>query len=192
MKQAVGMALSAAGTAASTQTTTLMQPQTPVAAARPQPVYQQPVYTETPYREDAGAGLNSAFRSLLALLLIGALGVAAWGAWQMMDGEGMNLPSIFSSQEDTQPTPTPTAPEVPTEQLPIEPVQSDNVEQPAVEQPTQAPPTPAPTDAPVVLPTQVVEPTAAPVETEPAAPIELIEPNAPEPTPTETTIEPPG
>lgn len=192
MKQAVGNALSSAATASSGQTTTLMPQQTPGAATRPQPGYQPPGYSEPPYREDAGAGLNSAFRSLLALLLIGALGVAAWGAWQMMDGEGMNLPSIFSSQEDAQPTPTPTAPDAPTEQLPIEPVQNDNVELPAVEQPTQAPPTPAPTEAPVVVPTEVVEPTTAPVDTEPAAPIELIEPSAPEPTPTQTTIEPPG
>jgi serine/threonine-protein kinase len=201
MKQAVGNALSSAAMASSTQATTVMQAQPQTAPARQQPVYQQPAYTEPVYRDDAGAGLNSAFKSLLALLLIGALGVVAWGAWQLMDGEGMDVPTVFNSQQDAEPTLPPTATDVPNQQVPIEPDANDNVEQPPVEQPpveqpTQVPPTLAPTEAPTEEPTEAptvaVEPTSAPLDTEPAAPIELIEPNAPEPTPTETTIEPAG
>jgi serine/threonine-protein kinase len=196
MKQAVGNALSSAGTAGSSQTTTLMPAQTHVAPARPQPMYQQPAYTEPVYQDDAGAGLNSAFRSLLALLLIGALGVAAWGAWQLMDGEGMNLPSIFSSQQNAQPTPTPSATDVPVQQLPIEPNEPDNVEQPPVEPPTQVPPTQVPPTEipPTEMPAVEVVPTSAPVETvvEPTAPIEPIEPDSPIPTPTDSVIVPAG
>lgn len=181
MKQAVGMALSATGShQAATQSTTVMPIQQQQAPVMPAQDYQQPVY-----QHDAGSGLNSAFKSLLALILIGVIGIAMWGAWQMMDSESFDFNLPFGGQQET---PAPTAPvtipptDVPEEQVPIEP-NTDTNEAPVPtevpqEQPTAIPPTVAPTEAPTeVLPTAA--PTSPPDD---AVPIEPIEPDQPEPT----------
>ena len=174
MKLAVGQSLATQSTASQSQVTNVIQ----AAPQRPQaPVYQQP-YQEPVYEDDAGAGLNSAFKAILFLLFIGALGVAAWGALQMMDSDDFNLPSFLDRQEQT--TPTATVPPAPTAIPEIEPApieQIDDVIEPnPTDIPTELPPTEVPpTDVP---PTDVpVQPTEAPAEIEP--PVQEV-PTAPE------------
>lgn len=180
MKQAVGQALAAAPGQNSTQATTVMQ-----SHSRPQPApVQQPMayqQQQAPASRNEGAGLNSAFKGLLALLIIGALGIAMWGAFQLIDGEGLNLslPS-FGEQEQEALTPTPTD-ESPGF-VPIEP------EDPAPEAaPTDPPIQAQPTEIPPQQPEP--DPTAEPEEPEDTPPIEPIEPNAPTDDP---DIEPSG
>ncbi len=176
MKQAVGQALAASPSAASAQTTTLLSAQPQMSAPVPPPMYQQPDV----YDRDAGAGLNGAFKALVAVLLIGALGVALWGATQLLESDRFNLdlPSIFQARDDdVTPTPVLAPTDPPVESVPIEPADTtDNVVPPVVEPPQQAPTEIPPTELPAL-----VEPTAAPteppVEEEPA-PIEPIEPES--------------
>ncbi len=187
MKQAVGQALSAAATNGSSQTTTLIQAQPGMAPPMPPPAYAQ----ATPYDQDAGAGLNGAFKTLVALLLIGALGVVFWGATQMLDGDGFNLgmPSIFRSQDsDVTPTPevAPTdAPAVAPTEVPIEPSTVQPTELP-IEVPTETEvPTALPTNPPVEAPTE-----APPAQGNPTDAPAVIEPIEPNPTNTAPTEEP--
>ena len=184
MKQAVGHALSGAGGRGATQATTVMQSQ-----PAPAPVYQEPM----PVSQDEGAGLNSAFKGILILLFIGMMGVAAWGAYQLLDSDrfDFNLPSL-GGQEQEAPTPTPTAePEQQEEFVPIEPTDPDAGE-PIVEEPaaTDVPPTdvpvaPEPTDVPPTDP----EPTTPPEDGGESLPIEPIEPEG---EPDSPEIEPSG
>ena len=139
------------------------------------PVYQQPA----PYQDDAGAGLNGAFKALITLLVIGALGIVLWGATQVLDGDRFNLdlPAIFRSQ-DNEPTPTPNPPNLPagapteaapeptptpTEPPTLAPIEPENPANPPVDLPTQAAPSQnAPTEAPA--PIEPIQPETAPTE----------------------------
>lgn len=188
MKQAVGQALSETGGRGATQATTVMQSQ-PI----PAPAYQQTQYQPAP--QDEGAGLNSAFRGILILLFIGVMGVAAWGAYQLLDSDrfDFNLPSL-GGQEQVTPTPTPTLtpePEQQEEFVPIEPTDPDAgapiVEEPSATEvpPTDVPAVPDPTDVPPTDP----EPTTPPDQGGDEIPIEPIEPEGQPDTP---EIEPSG
>lgn len=161
MKQAVGQALSSSSNARNTQATTVMQS---VHSAPAPPVHYQP----EPIPTDEGAGLNSAFKGILWLLFIGVIGVAIWGAFQLMHSDrfDINLPS-FGEQEQSSPTPTPTP--QPPETVPIEPADpgpEQQVDEPPVEEPTA---TQVPTEMP---PEPTLEPDTAPIQ-----PIEPIEPD---------------
>jgi eukaryotic-like serine/threonine-protein kinase len=180
MKQAVGQALAASKAGAPTQATTVMaaQPQ-----SQPPPSQQTTQYRPDPGHQDAGAGLNSAFRGLLTLLLIGALGVAVWGAFQLVDGDDLNfsLPGFLREQEAPTPVPTLEPTPEPTQFVPIQPS----------EPPTEAPVVIFPTE----IPPQAPEPTSLPEATEvPADPprIEPIVPIEPSETDDGPAIEPSG
>lgn len=186
MKQAMGQSFAQVAPAAATQATTVI-PQAQIAPPQPAP-YRQPI-------EDAGAGLNGAFRGLLILLLIGALGIGVWGAYQLATSDrfDFNFPSLNSGQADPSPTPT----EVTTVIDPIEPETSD----PPIQQ--EPPPVQAPTDVPTEVPpveaaptNPPVEPTTVPEDSGDAPPIEPIEPDGEAPPadaqPEEPTIEPSG
>ena len=188
MKLALAHALSAQSTATQSQATNVI-----AATPQPAPVYQQP-YQEPVYEDDAGAGLNSAFKAILFLLFIGALGVAAWGALQLMDSDDFNLPSFLDRQEET--TPTATVPPAPTsipetENAPIEPIddviEPEPTDVPVEVQPTEVPPTAIP-------PTNVPpEPTQTPASIEPPAEQVPTEPEGQDTVPTdEPIIEPIG
>lgn len=178
MKQAVGQALAAPSNPATGQATTVLQSQASQPASAP--VYQQARHQYQPelVDDDAGAGLNSAFKGILVLLLIGAMGVAVWGAYQLLDSErfDFNLPSL-GGQEQESPTPTPTPEPVQQgEFVPIEPTNPEAgepiVEEPVQEAPAEAPPVPEPTDIPPTDP----EPTLPPEDEGGVPPIEPIEP----------------
>lgn len=171
MKQAVGQALSINGAPAPTQAN-VVQHQAPSS-----------VYQPAEVSSDEGAGLNSAFKGILLLLFIGAMGVAAWGAYQLLDSDrfDFNLPS-FGNQEQVTPVPT----DVPVQQeefVPIEPTDTEPevlIEEAPVEiAPTEVPPT----DVPAIEPEPTDEPAIDPEPTTPAdtggdaPPIEPIEPN---------------
>lgn len=188
MKQAFGQAFSAAGGRGATQATTVM-------ASHPQqaPAHHQPQYQPAPISEDAGAGLNSAFRGILILLFIGVMGVAAWGAYQLLDSDrfDFNLPSLGGQEQET-PVPSPTQPPEPEQQeefVPIEPTNPeaeepiDDAPEPTDVPPTSEPVEPEPTDPPVMEP----EPTLPPDDGDEALPIEPIEPE-----PTSPEIDPSG
>lgn len=180
MKQAVGHALSDATSQPATQATTVLPAQaaslTPVSALH---------YKPEPITEDAGSGLNSAFKGILVLLFIGAMGVAVWGAYQLLDSDrfDFNLPS-FGGQE--QETPVPTATTQTQEFVPIEPA-DPAPEQPVEEVPVEQLPTEVPPEQPE--PTNPPEPEVEPeIETE----IPPIEPIEPDDDTTDPEIEPSG
>ena len=158
MKQAVGQALSVTPVAQRTQGAAVIQARQPTVAPT---IHFQP----EPVSDDAGAGLNSAFRGILVLLFIGAIGIAIWGAFELVDSDrfDFNFPS-FGGQEQESPTSTATS-EV-EEGIPVEP---SNTEQPAENVPIEQAPTEIVPDQP--------EPTSEPtVETE-VPPIEPMDPD---------------
>lgn len=167
MKQAVGQALTATSNRATTQATIAMPVQ-----SQPAPIQQQMTYQPIPEPQDEGAGLNGAFRGILVLLLIGAIGVAVWGAVQLLDSDrfDFSLPS-FGQGEQESPTPTPT--EEPADFVPIEPT-DEVLEEPTEEPPVQEQPTEIPPEE------QEPEPTSVPEDTEDSPPIEPIDPDDPD------------
>lgn len=170
MKQAVGQALSASTAAAGTQATSVVQ--SAPAAPIPQPAAYQP---PMPTANDAGAGLNGAFKGLLVLILVGMIGIGLWGAYQLVNSDrfDFNLPSFGNQQEQVEPTPTPSPP--PADQPALVPIEPDI---PPVEQPTDIPvEEAAPTDPPV----EVEQPTAPPEVPATEPPIEPIEPDGENP-----------
>ena len=195
MKQAIGAAFTATASAPTQQTSVI--PSAPVHSRNPvpAPAYQAPVYVE----EDAGAGLNGAFKGLIALLIIGAIGVGLWGAYQLLDSDRFDINLPFGNQQETPaPTATASATQTGEEIVPIEPNEPEQeTDPPVIEEPTNPPvPTdiPAPTEVPVEedVPTEipVEQPTSPPDEGE--VPIEPIEPDG-EPAPTdEPVVEPSG
>lgn len=170
MKQAVGQALAQNGPAA-TQATAVI-PQAPVAAQAPSMQYQTEMHPA-----DAGAGLNSAFRGLIILLMIGVLGIGVWGAYQLATSDRFDFDLPAFLEREAAPTPTATS-------------------DPGVIPPTDPAPTQPPAPEPTSPPVEQVQPTDPPLEPEETMPIEPIEPDAEQPTVEETpdipTIEPSG
>lgn len=172
MKQAIGQSFTATAAPAPTQQTSVIpQAAQPVVPTAP---YQAPVYVD----EDAGAGLNGAFKGLIVLIIIGAIGVGLWGAYQLLNSESFdfNIPGIGNQQENTEPTATAIVVNEGIE--PIEPTDPQEEAPPAVAEPTNPPaPTeippeqPAPTDVPMEQPTDV------PADAGNEVPIEPIEPD---------------
>lgn len=190
MKQAVGQSLSAQTTAAQPAGTTVMQA-APAPQIAPAAAYHPQAYQDPGYDDDAGAGLNGAFKALIFLIFIGALGIVAWGAMQVMDGGDFNLPSFLDRTEQT--TPTATVPPAPTEipesdSAPIEPMDGDVIDpDPTDVPPTEVPPVEvAPTEVP---PTEVpMEPTFPPTEIAPPTEVVPTEPEGQDTEPTEIPI----
>lgn len=165
MKQALGQVLVPA---------TPQQPAHPVQATTvmPSAPVQPSVYQPAPpqIQADEGSGLNGAFEGLIMLLLIGAMGIAVWGAFQLLDSDrfDFNLPSFGSDQQET---PAPTATTPPQDTQPIAPDNGggEDVTAPPVEQ--------VPTETPLP-PEQEPEPTAPPTESTEPPPIEPMDPDA--------------
>lgn len=158
MKQAVGQAFGATGPTAAVQGTSVMRtaPSAPQEFAAPYPPTS---------RQNEGAGLAGAFRGIIVLLLIGALGVGVWAAFQFADLDrfDFSLPSLGGGQEQISPTPTATT-------------ATDVI----------APPDPTETPTEVVIATEIVPEQVEPTETPPIEPIE------PDQTPDQPEIEPAG
>lgn len=148
MKLALGQALS--GAMSSTPRTTQLNPLPTRSATM---VAAPPIDAA-----DVGAGLNGAMKGIIAVLLMGLLGVALWGAVQLLDNQGINLslPSLDRNATEVVQTPTATT-------APVDNPGSGGIEPIAPEEP-----------APTETPTEVIEPTAEP--TSETVPIEPIEP----------------
>lgn len=163
MKQAVGQALSVSTTQ-----------QTMTVATAPPVTYTQPTsYAVPAHPEDVGAGLNGAMKGLVAVLMLGILGIAMWGAIQLM-GDGnidINLPGFGDNTTQEAITPTATS-------------EGDAVIDPIATETPEAP-TAIPTEPPTAIPTEIPA-TEAP--TEPP----LIEPLEPETPTDDAAIEPAG
>lgn len=158
MKQAIGQALSDSESP-KTQATSVIASQMPV---RPTPVALPPVDAA-----DVSAGLNGAMKGIIAVILLGMLGVALWGAVQLLDNQGVNLslPSLNRSSTEVVETPTPS-PEGDSSDGVIEPINPEQPEEP----------TPIPTDVPTEIPPTEVPPTDVPPTEIPPTEIVPIEP----------------
>ncbi|MCA9834740.1 MAG: protein kinase [Thermomicrobiales bacterium] len=154
MKQAIGQALASG----STQQTTVIT--TPPSAPLNQPISYTPAYPE-----DVGAGLNGAMKGLIAVLMLGILGIALWGAIQLMGDRdiNINLPGFGDNTTQEVLTPTATATQ---ENGVIDPIGNEPTEvptmiptEPPTAVPTEVPATEAPTDEPVIEPLEPETPT---------------------------------
>lgn len=169
MKQAVGQAFSASVGSRLTQATTVMQAAPPSRPA-PQEYRHQPVAPG----HDEGAGLSSAFRGIIWLLVVGAIGVAIWAGFQFLDSDrfDFDFPSFGGQDQATQ---TPASEN--EQDVPIEPTNP-----PAQQPQTEAPIAPEATET---LPPV----TAPPVPETEVPPIEPMDPDGEEDIP---DIEPSG
>ena len=185
MKQAVMQALSS-GSAAHT----VMMQRAPTPRQRPAtavaPQQTQQAWSEPEADPETGSGLAGAFRALLLLLLIGALGVAAWGAYQVWQSDEIDIPFITlpggNNNDDTPegqalPTTVPTDVPQPTE-APPPPIEQQPTAPPEVNVPVEVPPTEippdtggddvpvetAPTEIPVIVPIESDQPTNPPAD----------------------------
>lgn len=183
MKQAIIQALGS-GTAAHT---VMMQrapsPRHRPAAAVPQETQQ--AWSSPEAAAETGSGLAGAFRALLLLLLIGALGVAAWGAYQVWQSDEIDIPFITlpggndndeAPEDQALPTAVPTDVPQPTE-APPPPIEQQPTAPPDSEAPVEVPPTEIPpdtgndvpvetdpTDIPVIVPIESGQPTDPPAD----------------------------
>ncbi|MCO5217673.1 MAG: protein kinase [Thermomicrobiales bacterium] len=159
MKQAIGQALSDSASP-NTQATSVIASQRP---SQPAPVAMPHVDVA-----DVSAGLNGAMKGIIAVILLGMLGVALWGAVQLLDNQGVNLslPSLNRGPTEVVETPTPS-PEGDSGGGVIEPINPEG-------------PTPIPTNVPTEVPPTDVPPTEVPPTEIPPTEIAPIEPIDPE------------
>lgn len=172
--QAMKKALAQAMSSNTGQHTTMMAHQVPPPRPIPAP---STTYSAVPAGDEVGSGLNRAFVALIILLVIGAMGVAAWGGFQLLDREKISLPFDIPFISRDTPTEVPqapvetvpaAAPEQQQEPAPIEPVGNQQIPPPepvASDPPVEDNPTVPPAqdeDVPLIEPVEGESPTEEP------------------------------